>query len=81
MKVLDIFSWLPAGQISLEQLEQIFRAGKIGNYNGEYHVVFEPVDIIPDDIMSCRNELAAEGESVAYILKDKDVIAVVGYNI
>lgn len=24
MKVLDIFSWLPAKEMSLEQLEQIF---------------------------------------------------------
>lgn len=79
MKVLDIFSWLPAEQISLKQLEQIFRASKIGNYHGEYHVAFEPVDIISADIMSCRNELAAEGKSVAYILKEKDIIAVVGY--
>ena len=41
MKVLDIFSWLPAKEISLEQLEQIFIDYKSGIYNSEYIVLSE----------------------------------------
>lgn len=32
MTVLDVFSWLPAKEISIEKLEQIF----IGHLNGTY---------------------------------------------
>ena len=32
MTVLDVFSWLPAKEISIEELEQIF----IGHLNGTY---------------------------------------------
>ena len=32
MKVLDVFSWLPAKEISIEELEQIF----IEHFNGAY---------------------------------------------
>lgn len=41
MKVLDIFSWLPAKEISLEQLEQIFIDYKSGIYKNEYIVLSE----------------------------------------
>jgi hypothetical protein len=53
MKVLDIFSWLSAKEISLEQLEKIFV---------EYH-----------------NGIYDEGKSIGYILKDGNIIAVIGY--
>ena len=50
MKVLDIFSWLPAKQISLEQLEQIFIDYKSGNFNSEYIVLSEHPNTVSEDI-------------------------------
>ncbi|MDO4473939.1 MAG: hypothetical protein Q4B75_04705 [Eubacteriales bacterium] len=36
MIVLDILSWLPAKEMSLEQLEHIFEEYYTGTYKGEY---------------------------------------------
>lgn len=46
MKVLDIFSWLSAKEISLERLEQIFIDYKSGSYNSEY--------VVLDELPVCR---------------------------
>ena len=71
MKVLDIFSWLPAKEISLEQLEQIFIDYKSGIYNSEYIVLSELPNNVSEDILTCKNELLKEGKKVAFILKKK----------
>ncbi|MCM1385773.1 MAG: helix-turn-helix domain-containing protein [Bacillus sp. (in: Bacteria)] len=78
-KVLDIFSWLPAKEISLERLEQIFMDYKSGSYSNEYDVSFELPGNITENILNCKNKLLEEGKSVAYILKEENVIAVIGY--
>ena len=41
MEVLDIFSWLPAKEMSLEQLEKIFEEYFNGTYRGEYTISIE----------------------------------------
>jgi hypothetical protein len=41
MQVLNIFSWLPAKEISLEKLEQIFVEYHNGIYDYEYNISFE----------------------------------------
>ena len=79
MKVLDIFSWLPAKQISLEQLEQIFIDYKSGNFNSGYIVLSEHPNTVSEDILTCKNDLLKEGKNGAFILKEEKVIAVIGY--
>ena len=37
MKVLDVFSWLPAKEISIDELKQIF----IEHFNGAYEPVMD----------------------------------------
>ncbi len=44
MRVLDVFSWLPAKEISIEELEQIFTGHLNGTYEGEYKVLLEVPD-------------------------------------
>ena len=44
MTVLDVFSWLPAKEISIEELEQIFTGHLNGTYEGEYKVLLEVPD-------------------------------------
>ncbi|MCI9083621.1 MAG: hypothetical protein HFI70_15350 [Lachnospiraceae bacterium] len=79
MKVLNIFSWLPEKEISLEQLEQIFTDYKAGSYYKEYVVLYELPSNVTEDILTCKDELLKDGNNVAYILKDEDIIAVIGY--
>ena len=79
MKVLDIFSWLPAKEISLEQLERIFIDCKSGIYNSEYIVLSELPNNVSEDILTCKNELLKERKKVTFILKGEKVITVIGY--
>ena len=43
MTVLDVFSWLPAKEISIGGLEQIFIKQLNGTYEGEYKVLLEMI--------------------------------------
>ncbi|MDE7444251.1 MAG: hypothetical protein K2N15_00875 [Lachnospiraceae bacterium] len=79
MKVSDVFSWLPAKEISIEELEQIFIGYFNGTYRGEYKVLLEMPDNADNNILRSRATLIEEGKDVACILKDKNIIAVVGY--
>ena len=79
MKVLDVFSWLPAKEISIDELAQIFTEHLNGAYEGEYKVLLEMPDNADKNILNSRAELIEEGKDVACILKDGNVIAVVGY--
>ena len=79
MTVLDVFSWLPAKEISIEELEQIFIKHLNGTYEGEYKVLLEIPDNADKNILSSSAELIGERKAVACILKDGNAIAVVGY--
>ncbi len=79
MKVLDVFSWLPAGEISIDKLKQIFMEHLNGTYEGVYKVLLEMPDNADKNILNSRAELIEEGKDVAFILKGGDVIAIVGY--
>ena len=79
MKILDIFSWLPAKVINLKQLKQIFEEYFAGTYKGEYVISLETPCDIGNDILNCRAELMEEGKKTGYILKDDNIIALIGY--
>ena len=79
MKVLDVFSWLPAKEISIEELEQIFIGRLNGTYKGEYKVLLEMPDNADKNILNSGTTLMEEGKNVACILKGGNVIAIVGY--
>ena len=51
MTVLDVFSWLPAKEISIEELEQIFIGHLNGTYKGEYKVLLEVPDNADKNIL------------------------------
>ena len=79
MKVLDVFSWLPAKEISIDELKQIFIKHLNGTYEGAYKVLLEMPDNADKNILNSRAELIEEGKDVACTLKGGNVIAVVGY--
>ena len=60
MTVLDVFSWLPAKEISIEELEQIFIGHLNGTYKGEYKVLLEIPDNVDKNILSSSAELIAQ---------------------
>ena len=79
MIVLDVFSWLPAKEISIDELKKIFIKHLNGTYEGTYKVLLEMPDNADKNILNSRAELIEEGKDVACILKGGNVIAVVGY--
>lgn len=79
MTVLDMYSWLPVKEISIEELEQIFIGHLNGTYEGEYKVLLEVPDNADKNIINSRATLIEEGKEVACILRGGNVIAVVGY--
>lgn len=79
MKVLDIFSWLPAQEITLERLKQIFEQYYVGIYSEEYTVSIEPPFNLRNDMFDCKTELIKEEKKVGYILKNDKPIAIIGY--
>lgn len=79
MKVMDIFSWLPAKEMSLEQLKQLFEEYFNGTYKEEYLISLETPCNLTNDILHCRAELMEEEKKVGYILKDDNIIALIGY--
>ena len=79
IKVLDVFSWLPAKEISIDELKQIFIEHFNGAYEGKYKVLPEMPDNANKNILNSRAELIEEGKDVACILKGGNAIAVVGY--
>ena len=73
-KVLDIFSFLPANVISLEQLEKMFldSLSEISNNtklgNEEIVVTCSSQSWFTENIKECATELKSEGKQVAYIV-------------
>lgn len=61
MTVSDVFSWLPAKEISIEKLEQIFINHLNGTYEGKYKVLLEIPDNADKNILSSSAELIGEG--------------------
>lgn len=80
MKVTDVFSWKPAKEISIEELEQVFKEYFNGTYAGKYKVSWETPDNAGKNVLDVKAELIEEGRKVAYILEDEIIIAVVGYS-
>lgn len=84
-KVLDIFSFLPANVISLEQLEKMFLDSLSGISNNtklgneETVVTCSSQSWFTENIKECATELKSEGKQVAYIVCNEKVISVIGY--
>ncbi len=79
MKVTDIFSWLPAQEISLEELKEIFIEYNNGVYKRDYKVLLKVPNNVGRNIVDCTKELIEEGKNIAYLTKEKDIIAIIGY--
>lgn len=79
MRIFDIFSRLPAKELSIEQIEEIFLKACDGIVNDKFLVVYEMPENADSNIIECRNELLSEGKQVAYIMQEDMIVAQVGY--
>lgn len=82
VKILDIFSWLSANELSLEKIENIVINCGEGNsgYDG-YRLQSQIPERASENVTSSKNELISEGKKVCYLIRirDGEVVAVVGY--
>ena len=79
MRVLDVFSMLPAKELSIEQIEGIVKNSFDGIINDTYAVVHELPDNAEGNTVELINDLLREGRQVAYIMRQDIIVAVVGY--
>ena len=79
MKVLDIFSWLPAEEVCLEELESVFMNYKNGIEIDEYVVLEDLPENASEYIVKCRAGLINEGKKVIALAQENKVVALAGY--
>ncbi len=79
MRILDLFSWLPEKELSIEQIRSIFLKSCEGIADSIHVVAHEIPDNAGLHIIECKNELLSEGKMIAYIMKGDMVVALIGY--
>lgn len=79
MRILDLFSWLPAKEISIEEIEKIFMDDMKGIPNGTYSVSYGIPNDANANVSNCVKELLAEEKNVACLKKENVIIAVICY--
>ena len=79
MKVLDIFSWLPAEKVSLEEVKSVFMNYKNGIEIDEFVVLEDLPENVSEYIVECMEGVKHEGKKVATLIKEDKVVALVGY--
>lgn len=79
MTILDIFSWVPEKELSLEHIEEIVRDLD----NKIPHEGYSLEHLLPPNangnVIAVTNELMEEGKEACYLLLDKRTIAAIGY--
>lgn len=79
MKILDIFSWIPETEITLEEIMAIFKNYKNGITSNEYMVTEELPADTSQNIIRGSEQLIKEGKRVSFIIKDSKILALIGY--
>ena len=80
LRILDVISWLPEGEVSQRELEEIFMNYMEGKHEPtEYKVVFSMPENVNDNVLDANFYLTEEGRKSAFIIRDNRVAAVIGY--
>lgn len=80
MDILDICSWVPANELSLEKIKEIVLSLNGGKSNEEDYSLEMKLPInANENVISCSNDFISEGRRICYLLMNNEVIAVVGY--
>lgn len=77
---MDIFSWVPAKEISLEDIEKIVLALYAKKTNIDvYTLEMDMPEVANENVADVTEELFSEGKKVCYLLKEDSIIAAIGY--
>lgn len=79
MDILDIFSWLPEKEMSLEKIEEIVKDLYIGVYHEGYSVGYELPSQANTNIIEAAVDLIQEGKQACFLLRDNQIISAIGY--
>lgn len=80
MTVLDIFSWLPAKEISLAEIEEIILGLNDGKSGFDGFTLERALPSGADDcVREAVDELLGEGKKVCFLMKGGRLIAAAGY--
>lgn len=82
MKVSDIFSWVSAKELSIEEIENLVIDLYHGNSrNMDYLLESQMPESADENMLSSANQLILEGKKVWYLIQKQNhnVAAVVGY--
>lgn len=79
MTILDIFSWLPEKELSLEQIENIVKEIESGTTHDGYSVEHQLSVDANENIIGAKDELVQEGKKVCFLLRGGQIISVIGY--
>ena len=80
MDILDIFSWLPAKEISLEEIrESVLKPGAGEAAGGGLSLQWDIPKDADENSIDVTDELTGEGKSICYLLRNGKTIAVIGY--
>ena len=82
MKVSDIFSWVSAKELSIEEIENLVMDLYHGNSrNMDYLLESQMPESADENMLSSANQLILEGKKVWYLIQKQNhnVAAVVGY--
>lgn len=79
MTILDIFSWLPEKELSLEQIENIVKEIENGTTHDGYSVEHQLSVDANENIIGAKDELVQEGKKVCFLLRGGQIISVIGY--
>lgn len=79
MTILDIFSWLPAKELSLEEIENIVIDLENGISHEGYFIEHQRPADANENIVNTEKELVQEGKKVCFLLKEGQIISAIGY--
>ena len=79
MTILDIFSWLPEKELSIEEIENTVRDIENGIIHDGYSVEHQLPEGVDENIVDGRDELVQEGKLVCFLLKQGHLISMIGY--
>lgn len=81
MTILDIFSWLPEKELSLEEIENIVKDIENGITHDGYSVEHQLPEGADENIVDGRDELVQEGKQVCFLLRGGQLISMIGYRL
>lgn len=81
MDILDVFSWLPARELSIDEIKSIVLDINAGISHENYSVEYQLPPMVDENKIDVMNELIEEGKSVCFLLRVGQIISVIGYKI